>query len=122
MELNKLILLFRLAESHARLSMRSEVTTEDAVFACHFYEECATSLSGFSYLGVDHKPHVLGVGLDDALGRGHDRYMKEFQARLIRYVMEYTDNTDNDDGEVSGKSLKNRNDFTRENPSFMCEE
>ena len=102
--------------------MRPEVTIEDAVFACHFYEECVTSLSGISYLGVDHKPHILGVGLDDALGRGHDGYMKEFQARLIRFVMDHSDNTDNNDGEGSGKSVKNRSDFTREIPSFICEE
>ena len=114
----------RLSESHARLSLRSEVTIEDAVFACHFYEECVTSLSGVSYLGVDPKPHILGAGLDESLGRGHDRYMKEFQARLVRFVMEYSENTDNNEGDNAGRgfAMKNINDHTRANSSFMCEE
>merc|ERR1712227_700645 len=97
------------------------VSTEDAVFACHFYEECLTSLSGVSYLGVDPKPHILCAGLDESLGRVHDRYMKEFQARLVRFVMENSDNTDGDDA-GRGFAMKNINDLARANSSFMCEE
>ena len=111
----------RLSESHARLSLRAEVTTEDAVFACHFYEECLTSLSGISCLGVDPKPHIIDAGLDESLGRGHDRYMKEFQARLVRFVMENSDNNEGDDA-GRGFAMKTRNDHTRVKSSFMCEE
>ena len=49
------------------------MSVEDAVFACHYYEECVTALSGHSHLNVDPKPHILSFGLDQSLGRGHDR-------------------------------------------------
>ena len=45
-------------------------------------------MSGRSQLGVEPRPHIHGVSLNDALGRGHDKYMREFQARLIRFVVE----------------------------------
>ena len=82
---------FRLSEAHARLSRRSEVTAEDAVAACHYYEECEAGLTGHSHLGVTPRPHSLGVSLDQALGPGHDSAVREFQARLVSFTQEHAD-------------------------------
>jgi len=99
-----MVILIRLSEVHARLSMRQEVVIEDAVFACHFYEECLAGMSGKSQLGVVAKAHIHGASLDEALGRGHDKYMRDFQARLIRFVMEYEEDG-NPGSEVKDKEF-----------------
>ena len=80
-----------MSEAHARLSRRSEVSVEDAVAACYYYEECEAGLTGHSPLGVTPRPHSLGVSLDLALGPGHDSELREFQARLVTFTQEHTD-------------------------------
>ena len=52
-------LFFRLtlAETHARLSLRSEVLIEDALAAILFYEECLTSIYHHSVISVSPEPH-----------------------------------------------------------------
>ena len=127
---SSLVTVLTLAENHARLARRSEVSLEDALFACHYYEECVTSLSGYSHLNVEARPHVLCFGLDETLGRGHDRYMREFQARLIRFVEEYSGGPSdgggcvNDDGSNSSHKTKDTSQSqTWFNETFLsCEE
>jgi hypothetical protein len=46
-----------LAEAHARLSLRSVVTQEDALSAILLYEECVTSQTHHSVLNITHEPH-----------------------------------------------------------------
>lgn len=46
-----------LAEAHARLSLRSCVSRDDALSAIQLYEECVTSLKHHSVLNMDHEPH-----------------------------------------------------------------
>ena len=48
--------------------------------------QCEAALSGYSHLGVSPRPHLLGLGLDEALGRGHDTEMRQFGARLAAFV------------------------------------
>ena len=91
--------MLRMSEAHARLSRRSEVSVEDAVAACHYYEECQAGLTGHSHLGVTPRPHSLGVSLDLALGPGHDSAIREFQARLVTFTQDHA----NIRQEVSGK-------------------
>ena len=49
-----MVILIRLSEVHARLSMRQEVVIEDAVFACHFYEECLAGLIQFNIYSMQY--------------------------------------------------------------------
>ena len=86
-----------MSEAHARLSGRSEVSVEDAVAACHYYEECEAGVTGYSPLGVTPRPHSLGVSLDLALGPGYDTVIRKFQARLVSFTREFAGE------EVSGK-------------------
>ncbi|XP_046859460.1 minichromosome maintenance domain-containing protein 2-like [Xenia sp. Carnegie-2017] len=46
-----------IAEAHAKLSLRSEVTEDDAVVAILLYEECITARLGYSVLGVRQFHH-----------------------------------------------------------------
>ena len=80
-----------MSEAHARLSRRTEVSVEDAVAACHYYEECEAGLTGHSPLGVTPRPHSLGASLDLVLGPGHDSVLREFQARLVTFTQEHAD-------------------------------
>ena len=73
---------------------------DDAVFACHFYEEIITSQSGYSYLGVEPVLHVVGGTLDQVLGRENDRNMREFGRQLRSFVKEYCGNEE-DERDVS---------------------
>ena len=51
-----------------------------------YLTQCEAALSGYSHLGVSPRPHLLGLGLDEALGRGHDKEMRQFGARLAAFV------------------------------------
>ncbi|KAK2176969.1 hypothetical protein NP493_629g01069 [Ridgeia piscesae] len=57
-----------LAGSHARLSLRQEVTEHDAVMGILLYEESVTSRSGYSVLNVQPQPHIRDNNLDAYIG------------------------------------------------------
>ena len=99
-----LLTLIKLAMSHTKLSLRLEVTVDDAVFACHLYEEMVTSQSGYSYLGVEPVLHVVGGTLDQVLGRQNDRSMREFGGRLEGFLREYC--VFEEDGRGGGKRVE----------------
>ena len=73
-----------LTTSHANLSLRLEVTVDDAVFACHLYEVTMTSRSGYSCLGMVPSASIV------ALGRKNDRNMREFHIKLKGFIREYS--------------------------------
>ena len=81
--------LLKIATSHARLAARNEVLQEDCVFACHFYEDMMTNLTGYSYLGHDAKSPVVGdSSLDSLLGTGHEIEMRDFKISLEKFIFE----------------------------------
>jgi len=82
--------LIKLATSHAKLSLRLEVTVDDAVFACHLYEETVSSRSGYSYLGVAPSASIVEGTLNMVLGRENDRNMREFHIKLEGFIREYS--------------------------------
>ena len=81
--------LIKLATSHAKLSLRLEVTMDDAVFACYFYEELVSSRSGYSYLGIVPTPSIVEGSLSKVLGRENDLKMRAFHLKLEGFVREY---------------------------------
>lgn len=58
----------RLAEVHAKLSLRSEAIEEDGVMAILLYEESLASRYGHSVLNVIPAPHFRNHELSDYLG------------------------------------------------------
>lgn len=77
--------LLSLAYSYAKLSLRSEVTMEDAVMAIKLYEETLTARFGFSVLNVQPVPHITSNILNDCLGPANDKQMKQFHASVLKY-------------------------------------
>ena len=82
--------LIKLATSHAKLSLRLEVTVDDAVFACHLYEESVASRSGYSYLGLVPSANIVEGSLNKVLGRENDLSMREFHFKLEAFIKEYS--------------------------------
>ena len=46
------------------------MTVDDAVFACHLYEEAVTSRSGYSYLGKVPSASIGGGHYEHGAGQG----------------------------------------------------
>ena len=80
--------LFKLATFHAKL--RLEVMVDDAVFACHLYEEALTSRSGYSYLGKVPSASIVEGTLNMVLAREIDNNMREFHIKLEGSIRVYS--------------------------------
>lgn len=77
--------LYSLAVSHAKLSLRQEVSVDDGLMAIWVYEESLTSRLGHSILSVQPCPHVPSDGTQQYLGKENDNMMRQFHVNLLRF-------------------------------------
>ncbi|XP_063413439.1 minichromosome maintenance domain-containing protein 2-like isoform X1 [Mytilus trossulus] len=77
--------LYSLSMSHARLSLRSEITVEDGLMAIWIYEESLTERLGHSLLSLQPCPHVQHDNKHQYLGKENDHMMRQFHVNLIRF-------------------------------------
>ncbi|KAI0242949.1 Minichromosome maintenance domain-containing protein 2 [Lamellibrachia satsuma] len=75
-----------LAGSHARLSLRQEVTEHDAVMGILLYEESITSRSGYSVLNVQPQPHMRDNNTEHYIGAQRDVKMHQFHQHLNQFL------------------------------------
>ncbi|XP_067945236.1 minichromosome maintenance domain-containing protein 2-like [Watersipora subatra] len=77
--------LLTIAESHARLSLRSEVLLEDALAAILLYEEYLTFLTNFSVVSVNHEPHWKAAVVEYYLTEQNDDGMRLFRRSVDEF-------------------------------------
>ncbi|VDH91386.1 Hypothetical predicted protein [Mytilus galloprovincialis] len=77
--------LYSLSMSHARLSLRSEITVEDGLMAIWIYEESLTERLGHSLLSLQPCPHVQHDNKHQYFGKENDHMMRQFHVNLIRF-------------------------------------
>ncbi|XP_070552564.1 minichromosome maintenance domain-containing protein 2-like isoform X2 [Ptychodera flava] len=74
-----------MASAHAKLSLRDQVTDDDAVMAVMMYEESITARYGYSVLSVQPTPHFRDNNLSMYIGKENDLRMQQFKVQLIRF-------------------------------------
>ncbi|XP_078325111.1 minichromosome maintenance domain-containing protein 2-like isoform X5 [Crassostrea virginica] len=78
--------LISLAESHARLRLKTEVEEEDALEVIQLYEESLTTRFGPSILSVPPLPHLPGGLLKDYLNNQENKsVLQRFKTRLQQF-------------------------------------
>ncbi|XP_072171491.1 minichromosome maintenance domain-containing protein 2-like [Diadema setosum] len=77
--------LSSMASAHAKLSLRREVTENDATLAIWLFEETVTSQYGYSALNVYPLPHFRDGNVGGHLGPENDLRMEQFQQQLLRF-------------------------------------
>ncbi|XP_062572280.1 minichromosome maintenance domain-containing protein 2-like [Saccostrea cucullata] len=79
--------LISMAESHARLCLKSRVEEEDALEVIMLYEESLTSMFGPSVLSVPPLPHIPEDFIEDYLDNQKNKSaLQRFKARLQQFA------------------------------------
>ncbi|XP_056010185.1 minichromosome maintenance domain-containing protein 2-like [Ostrea edulis] len=83
---NTLSTLISMAQSHARLCLRTSVEEEDALEVILLYEESLTAMFGPSILSIPPVSHISANFIKDYLDNQKNRFvLKMFQARLQQF-------------------------------------
>lgn len=84
---NGIEVLLNYAVAIGKLSLRSEVSVENALLAIRLYEEVFTESSDCpSQLGVTSLPHFYDDNIDQHIGLENDERMKQFEITVNNYV------------------------------------
>ncbi|XP_073487863.1 minichromosome maintenance domain-containing protein 2 [Aquarana catesbeiana] len=81
--------LSSMAEAHAKLSLRKEVTEEDALVAILLFEDFLTLKHGSSVFSVSHNPLFPVELVDESSLCQRDKYLREYQHQLLQFIMTY---------------------------------
>ncbi|CAB4000856.1 BTB POZ domain-containing 6 isoform X4 [Paramuricea clavata] len=77
--------MMSLAEAHAKLNLRHEVSEDDAVMAILLYEESITARVGYSVLGVSPVHHFKDGNIMSYIGEENDEKMTHLKIHTKRF-------------------------------------
>ena len=77
--------MMSLAEAHAKLNLRSEVSEDDAVMAILLYEESIIARVGYSVLGVNPVHHFKDENDMCYIGEQNDKKMTQLKIHMKRF-------------------------------------
>ncbi|XP_018409712.1 PREDICTED: MCM domain-containing protein 2 [Nanorana parkeri] len=81
--------LSSISEAHTKLSLRKEVTEEDALVAILIFEVSLTLKHGSSVFSVSHNPLFPVELVDESSLCQRDKYLRECQHQLLQFIMTY---------------------------------
>ncbi|KAM5158201.1 minichromosome maintenance domain-containing protein 2 [Mantella aurantiaca] len=81
--------LSSMSEAHTKLSLRREVTEEDALVAILLFEASLTLKHGSSVFPVFHNPLFPVELVDESSLFQRDEYLREYQQQLLQFIMTY---------------------------------